>query len=93
MGLKILRELVKWEFGIKLVYGVSRSAGYVLGRQIKAQMLVEAKFRVVEATINSAYFSLMDTVMAEQVQKYYQGGFYGASVVNEDPMYKVEGTT
>jgi len=51
LGIKIMKHLVKWEFGIKCLFRNSKVVAYVLDRVPKPKEVVEQKFRLVEKVI------------------------------------------
>eukprot|EP00350_Pseudokeronopsis_sp_OXSARD2_P013153 CAMPEP_0170567660 /NCGR_PEP_ID=MMETSP0211-20121228/80625_1 /TAXON_ID=311385 /ORGANISM="Pseudokeronopsis sp., Strain OXSARD2" /LENGTH=118 /DNA_ID=CAMNT_0010889181 /DNA_START=1255 /DNA_END=1607 /DNA_ORIENTATION=+ len=80
-GLKVMKALIKWEWGMKALYAHSLSVAYLLSRVPKAKELVEMKFKVIEKTVRSPFFlkgsGFITPEIGEQIEKYYQGGVFG----------------
>lgn len=78
---------------MRALYAHSLSVAYLLTRVPKSKQLVEAKFRLIEKTINSKFFmkssNVVDPVVGEQIENYYAGGVYGnvGEVINFIPEY------
>lgn len=81
LGLKVLKSLIKWDWGMRAVYANSKAVQYILGRAPRAKILTEKKFRLVEQTLKSKYFlkssEIIDPVIGAQLEVYYSQGVYG----------------
>lgn len=75
LGLKVMKQLINWEWGMKTIYNHSVSVAYLLNRQHKFKEIVETKYRLIEKTVKSNLFlksnNVIDPVIGEQLEVYY----------------------
>ena len=81
LGLKVIKQLLNWEWGMRALYRNSFAVAYVLNRAVKAKNILEMKYKVVDKTLKSKYFlkssNVIDPVIGEQLEVYYSKGIYG----------------
>ena len=81
LGLKVMKQLLNWEWGMKALFSNSVAIAYLLTRVPKTKSILELKFKIIEKTVNSRFFlkqaNVIDSVIGEQIEVFYQGGVYG----------------
>jgi len=75
LGLKVMKNLIKWEWGMRALYSHPKAVSYIVSRHHKSKEIVELKYKLVEKTIQSKLFlkstGVMDPVIGEQLEVYY----------------------
>ena len=82
-GLRVIKKLLNWEWGMRALFGNSSSVNYLLNRggAQKAKDILETKYRLIQKTIQSKYFfkdtGVIDSVIGSQLEIYYSQGVFG----------------
>ena len=83
LGLKVMKNLIRWEWGMKALYSHPKAVSYIVSRQQKSKEIVELKYNLVEKTIKSKLFlkstGVIDPVIGEQLEVYYSQGVFGTT--------------
>eukprot|EP00347_Sterkiella_histriomuscorum_P020407 403337922 len=81
LGMKVIKQLLNWEWGARSLYANSQAVSYILKRVPKPKELMEKKFTIVQKTLQSKYFTkamdIIDPIIGEQLEVFYRGGVYG----------------
>ncbi len=76
-GLKVIKNLLHWEWGMRALYSSSLAVSYLLNRggACKAKDILETKYRIIQKTMQSKYFfktaNVIDPVIGSQLEVYY----------------------
>lgn len=69
LGLKVMKQLINWEWGMRALYANPKAVSYILKRTPKSKALVEKQFSLIQKTLKSKYFvksmSVIDPVICE----------------------------
>lgn len=83
LGLKVIKHLITWEWGMRAFYGNAIAVQYMLNRggTQKAKDILETKYRIIQKTLQSPYFmrqsNVIDPVIGQQLETYYSQGVFG----------------
>jgi hypothetical protein len=82
-GLKVVKKLLNWEWGMRALFANSLAVNYLLNRggAQKAKDILETKYRLIQKTMQSKYFfkaaGVIDSVIGSQLEIYYSQGVFG----------------